>query len=70
MDGLIDRYLAHIYPVYNLSTRAVLMRQAQDLLLSSLYGGSLEVFEQRFLCKFAEIAMNLRRKHLIGEVCM
>jgi len=64
---LIDRYLSHIYPIYWARTRAILMRQARELLVSH-FEGSLPRFEQRFLCKFAQIAATLRATHQIGEV--
>lgn len=67
LTELIDRHLSHIYPVYWARTRAILLRQARDLLVDH-YQGSLTRFEQRFLCKFAQIAATLRATHQIGEV--
>lgn len=64
---LIDRHLSHIYPVYWARTRAILMRQAREL-LALRYDGCLPRFEQRYLCKFAQIAATLRATHQIGEV--
>lgn len=67
LSQLIDRHLSHIYPVYWARTRAILLRQARDLLVQH-FEGSLTRFEQRFLCKFAQIAATLRATHQIGEV--
>lgn len=64
---LIDRHLSHIYPVYWARTRAILVRQAREL-VALQYDGSLPRFEQRYLCKFAQIAATLRATHQIGEV--
>lgn len=64
---LIDRHLSHIYPIYWARTRAILMRQARELLLDH-FEGCLPSFEQRYLCKFAQIAAKLRATHQIGEV--
>ncbi|XP_017488792.1 PREDICTED: uncharacterized protein LOC108377030 isoform X2 [Rhagoletis zephyria] len=63
---LIDKHLAAIYPVYMACTRAILIRQARDLLVSS-YSACLQSFEMKFLCKFAEIAADLSQRHAIGE---
>ncbi|XP_034103028.1 LOW QUALITY PROTEIN: uncharacterized protein LOC117567274 [Drosophila albomicans] len=63
---LIDSHLSHIYPIYWARTRAILMRQARELLVSH-FEGCLPSFEQRFLCKFAQIAATLRATHQIGE---
>ncbi|XP_054734440.1 SUN domain-containing protein 2-like [Anastrepha obliqua] len=63
--ALIDKHLAAIYPVYAACTREILIRQARDLLVSS-YSACLESFEMKFLCKFAEIAAELRQRHAIG----
>ncbi|XP_053955639.1 general transcriptional corepressor trfA-like isoform X2 [Anastrepha ludens] len=65
--ALIDKHLAAIYPVYAACTREILIRQARDLLVSS-YSACLESFEIKFLCKFAEIAAELRQRHAIGVV--
>lgn len=67
LSELIDRHLSHIYPVYWARTRAILLRQARDLLVQH-FEGSLTRFEQRFLCKFAQITATLRATHQIGEV--
>ncbi|XP_034481523.1 GATA zinc finger domain-containing protein 7-like [Drosophila innubila] len=61
-----QEHLSHIYPIYWARTRAILMRQARELLVSH-FEGSLPRFEQRFLCKFAQIAATLRATHQIGE---
>ncbi|XP_017066733.1 uncharacterized protein LOC108104909 isoform X2 [Drosophila eugracilis] len=63
---LIDSHLSHIYPVYWARTRAILIRQAREQLVCG-FDGSLARFEQRFLCKFAQIATDLRTAHQIGE---
>jgi len=65
---LIDSHLSHIYPVYWARTRAILIQQARERLVCG-FDGSLARFEQRFLCKFAQIATALRTAHQIGEVC-
>lgn len=64
---LIDSHLSHIYPVYWARTRAILIQQARERLVCG-FDGSLVRFEQRFLCKFAQIAATLRTAHQIGEV--
>ncbi|XP_067613222.1 uncharacterized protein [Eurosta solidaginis] len=64
--ALIDKHLATIYPVYLACARAILIRQARDLLVCS-YFGCLQSFEMQFLCKFAQIAAELRQRHAIGE---
>ncbi|XP_050334739.1 uncharacterized protein LOC126762212 isoform X2 [Bactrocera neohumeralis] len=63
--ALIDKHLAAIYPVYTACTRSILIRQARDLLVCS-YLGCLQSFEMEFLCKFAEIAAELRQRHAVG----
>ncbi|XP_069967853.1 serine-rich adhesin for platelets isoform X7 [Bactrocera oleae] len=63
--ALIDKHLAAIYPVYKACTRSILIRQARDLLVCS-YLGCLQSFEMEFLCKFAEIAAELRQRHAVG----
>ncbi|XP_034659448.1 uncharacterized protein LOC117895708 isoform X2 [Drosophila subobscura] len=63
---LIDSHLSHIYPVYWARTRAILIQQARER-LDCAFDGSLQRFEQRFLCKFAQIAAALRAAHQIGE---
>ncbi|XP_022214232.2 uncharacterized protein LOC111068805 isoform X2 [Drosophila obscura] len=63
---LIDSHLSHIYPVYWARTRAILIQQARERLDYS-FDGCLQRFEQRFLCKFAQIATTLRAAHQIGE---
>ncbi|XP_069967193.1 serine-rich adhesin for platelets-like isoform X1 [Bactrocera oleae] len=63
--ALIDKHLAAIYPVYMACTRSILIRQARDLLVCS-YLGCLQSFEMEFLCKFAEIAAELRQRHAVG----
>ncbi|XP_043065127.1 uncharacterized protein LOC108086975 isoform X2 [Drosophila ficusphila] len=63
---LIDNHLSHIYPVYWARTRAILIQQARERLVCG-FDGSLARFEQRFLCKFAQIATALRTAHQIGE---
>ncbi|KMY98161.1 uncharacterized protein Dsimw501_GD14028, isoform F [Drosophila simulans] len=63
---LIDSHLSHIYPVYWARTRAILIQQARERLVCG-FDGSLVRFEQRFLCKFAQIAATLRTAHQIGE---
>ncbi|XP_034121843.1 uncharacterized protein LOC117579851 isoform X2 [Drosophila guanche] len=63
---LIDSHLSHIYPVYWARTRAILIQQARER-LDCAFDGSLQRFEQRFLCKFAQIAATLRAAHQIGE---
>nr|XP_036227927.1 uncharacterized protein LOC118682686 [Bactrocera oleae] len=65
--ALIDKHLAAIYPVYMACTRSILIRQARDLLVCS-YLGCLQSFEMEFLCKFAEIAAELRQRHAVGVV--
>lgn len=67
MAALIDRHLASIYPVFTQTTRAVLIREARDVLVN-IYHGCLATFEQQFLCKFAEIAVILKQRHRVGEV--
>lgn len=64
---LIDSHLSHIYPVYWARTRAILIQQARERLVCG-FDGSLVRFEQRFLCKFAQIVATLRTAHQIGEV--
>ncbi|KAI8040291.1 hypothetical protein M5D96_006231 [Drosophila gunungcola] len=66
---LIDSHLSHIYPVYWARTRAILIQQARERLVCG-FDGSLARFEQRFLCKFAEIATALRTAHQIGEFAL
>ncbi|XP_044250602.1 uncharacterized protein Pura isoform X1 [Drosophila takahashii] len=63
---LIDSHLSHIYPVYWARTRAILIQQARERLVCG-FDGSLARFEQRFLCKFAQIAAALRTAHQTGE---
>ncbi|XP_011180766.2 uncharacterized protein LOC105211141 isoform X1 [Zeugodacus cucurbitae] len=63
--ALVDKHLAAIYPVFTACTRSILIRQARDLLVCS-YLGCLQSFEMKFLCKFAEIAAELRQRHAIG----
>ncbi|XP_017027588.1 pleckstrin homology domain-containing family G member 4B isoform X1 [Drosophila kikkawai] len=66
LGRLIDSHLSHIYPVYWARTRAILIEQARERLVCG-FDGSLALFEQRFLCKFAQIAAALRSAHQIGE---
>ncbi|XP_073840526.1 puratrophin-1-like isoform X2 [Musca autumnalis] len=66
LAALIDNHLASIYPIFNQTTRAVLIREARDVLLTT-YHGCLTTFQQQFLCKFAGIAAILRERHCIGE---
>ncbi|KAH8293553.1 hypothetical protein KR054_001484 [Drosophila jambulina] len=66
LGQLIDSHLSHIYPVYWARTRAILIEQARERLVCG-FDGSLALFEQRFLCKFAQIAAALRSAHQIGE---
>ncbi|KAM7359069.1 puratrophin-1-like isoform 2-T3 [Cochliomyia hominivorax] len=63
---LIDRHLAYIYPVFTQTTRAVLIREARDVLVN-IYHGCLTTFERQFLCKFADIAVILKERHRVGE---
>lgn len=65
--ALIDSHLASIYPVFNETTRAVLIREARDVLVKT-YHGCLPTFQCQFLCKFAEIVAALKERHHIGEV--
>ncbi|KAI8121287.1 Puratrophin-1 [Lucilia cuprina] len=64
--ALIDRHLACIYPVFTQTTRAVLIREARDVLVK-IYHGCLTTFERQFLCKFTEIAVMLKERHRVGE---
>ncbi|XP_065361892.1 uncharacterized protein LOC135955470 [Calliphora vicina] len=64
--ALIDRHLACIYPVFTQTTRAVLIREARDVLVN-IYHGCLTTFERQFLCKFTEIAVMLQERHRVGE---
>ncbi|XP_011291394.2 uncharacterized protein LOC101893012 isoform X1 [Musca domestica] len=66
LAALIDDLLASIYPISNRTTRAVLIREARDVLLTT-YHGCLTTFQQQFLCKFVEIAGILKERHRIGE---
>lgn len=67
--AMIDSHLACIYPVFTQLTRAVLIREACDVLVST-YHGCLQTFEQDFLCKFAEIVDVLRERHKWGVVSL
>ncbi|XP_046808528.1 uncharacterized protein LOC111680493 [Lucilia cuprina] len=64
--ALIDRHLACIYPVFTQTTRAVLIREARDVLVK-IYHGCLTTFERQFLCKFTEIAVILKERHRVAE---
>lgn len=67
LAALIDSHLACIYPVFTQTTRAVLIREARDVLVN-IYHGCLTTFERQFLCKFSEIAVILKERHHVGEV--
>ncbi|TMW43388.1 hypothetical protein DOY81_011532, partial [Sarcophaga bullata] len=64
--ALIDSHFACIYPVFTTTTRAVLIREARDVLVKN-YHGCLATFEREFLFKFKEIAVILKERHRIGE---
>lgn len=54
ISDLVDMYLAALYPNYFESTRAVLLRQARDLLETVFYA-DLSRFESEFLSPAAEL---------------
>lgn len=54
ISDLVDSYLAALYPNYFESTRAVLLRQARDLLETVFYA-DLSQFESEFLSPAAEL---------------
>lgn len=51
---LVDRHLGALYPQYLESTRAVLVRQARDLLVCTFHG-DLSRFEREFLSPAAKL---------------
>lgn len=59
INELVDIHLAALYPKYLESTRAVLVRQARDL-LQTVFHGDLVRFEREFLSPSAEIIKTIK----------
>lgn len=54
MANLVDEYLQALYPDYFESTRAILLRQARDLLMCTFHA-DLSRFEREFLAPAAKL---------------
>ncbi|XP_055623263.1 uncharacterized protein LOC129766700 [Toxorhynchites rutilus septentrionalis] len=66
IEKLIDQHFGPLYPDYVDHTRAVLIRQARDLLVCTFHG-DLEQFEVGFVRPAADIVAELRSAYLQGK---